>query len=420
MKKLLTLTAIGTVIACSSAHASGFYLREQSAAAMGNAMAGAAAGAEDISYSFFNPAAISRHKGNNFNFNATYLKPVSKAKNAAGTAPVALGGAPISGRNNDGQIISEAVIPATYVSHQFDDKWTGAISLTTPFGLITKYDADWVGRFHGTTSDVKTINLTPMMSYQATPELAVAAGMQIQHVEARLKNSALPNPALETAASLKGDTTDIGYVLGAMYDFTPQTRVGVAYRSEVNHKLKGKVKFSPERPGMNLVYQDINARLDTPASLNMGIYHDINDKWAVMAEVDRTYWSSFKELQIYGNKGLDSNTVEKWKDTTFYSIGANYKVDDQWKLRTGFAYDKAAVNMHYRTPRVPDTDRYWYSVGAEYKYDDRITFNAGYTYIYGQKAKGVLAGPDQGAKGSFSADYETSIHLVGLGMNYNF
>ena len=63
MKKLLTLTAVGTVLVCSDALASGFNLKEQSAAAQGNAFAGATAGAEDISYSFFNPAGLTRHKG---------------------------------------------------------------------------------------------------------------------------------------------------------------------------------------------------------------------------------------------------------------------------------------------------------------------------------------------------------------------
>lgn len=52
MKKLMTLTALGTLLVYSDALASGFNLKEQSAAAMGNAFAGATAGAEDISYSF--------------------------------------------------------------------------------------------------------------------------------------------------------------------------------------------------------------------------------------------------------------------------------------------------------------------------------------------------------------------------------
>ena len=64
MKKLLSYTALATVLILSSnAHAAGFHLKEQSAAAAGNAVAGATAGAEDISYAFFNVAVLTRHKG---------------------------------------------------------------------------------------------------------------------------------------------------------------------------------------------------------------------------------------------------------------------------------------------------------------------------------------------------------------------
>ena len=61
----MTLTALAVVLTYSEANASGFYLKEQSAAAQGNAYAGATAGAEDISYSYFNPAALSYHSGTN-------------------------------------------------------------------------------------------------------------------------------------------------------------------------------------------------------------------------------------------------------------------------------------------------------------------------------------------------------------------
>ena len=52
------LAALSTLPCCGAAMAAGFALREQSATAQGNAFAGATAGADDISYMFFNPAAL--------------------------------------------------------------------------------------------------------------------------------------------------------------------------------------------------------------------------------------------------------------------------------------------------------------------------------------------------------------------------
>ena len=81
MKKVLTLTALGVVLLSSTAMASGFHLREQSAAAQGNAFAGATAGAENISYTYFNAAGLTRHKGTQINLGASYIAPEATAKN---------------------------------------------------------------------------------------------------------------------------------------------------------------------------------------------------------------------------------------------------------------------------------------------------------------------------------------------------
>ena len=52
------LAAILLLDGCSAASAAGYALREQSTTAQGNAFAGATAGADDVSYMFFNPAAL--------------------------------------------------------------------------------------------------------------------------------------------------------------------------------------------------------------------------------------------------------------------------------------------------------------------------------------------------------------------------
>lgn len=142
-----------------------------------------------------------------------------------------------------------------------------------------------------------------------------------------------------------------------------------------------------------------------------------------MAEFGRTYWSSFDTLDIYGeNNGKMSTTEERWKDTTFYAIGASYQYNDQWKFRVGFAVDQSAVGQEYRTPRIPDSDRLWYSSGIEYKYNDDWTFNLGYTYIRADKGKVKLLGYHDGdnARGSLQADYENDIHILGFSASYNF
>lgn len=271
MKKLLTLTAVGTVLVCSDALASGFNLKEQSAAAQGNAFAGATAGAEDISYSFFNPAGLTRHKGTKISVGGTWIAPRSRAKRAH--ADTVIPGDDFPGFQDSGytgDIVHSAVAPAMYMSKQLDDRFTLGLSLNVPYGMITKYNDLWAGRFHGTLSKVTTVTLTPMIAYKATDELSLGAGFQMQYIKATLRNGVrVPNPytggvlpGVEDKARLEGDTFDIGYQLGALYELTPQTRFGIGYRSQIKHKLKGDIEFD----GLmrDLASQDISARLTTP------------------------------------------------------------------------------------------------------------------------------------------------------------
>ncbi|MBO5443289.1 MAG: TonB-dependent receptor [Alphaproteobacteria bacterium] len=417
MNKFLTLTAIGTVmLAAGNAQAAGFLLREQSVAGMGNAFAGATAGAEDPSYSFYNPAGLTMHYGTKLSANATAI-----VGNVEGYDAVGPNGAYTSEMSHP---VDKAVLPSVAVSHQINNRLSAGLSLNAPFGLITDYSQNWAGANHGTESKLNTYDLTPMLAYRATCNLSFGAGLVVQYVSATLKNGALYHihPAYYTNAKLKGDTTDIGYTIGALYELTDNTRFGISYRSQINHKLKGDITFAKQTGALGLVNQDISAKLTTPALLSMGAYHDINDKWSVMAEIQKTYWSSFDDLTIKGNKkAVISQTNESWKDVWFYSIGASYRVNDQWKLRAGLAFDQTPVNDYTRTPRIPDSDRIWYSGGVEYKFDDSLTLNAGYTYIRAEHSKVNLQATGWDAsRGALSAKYKGNIHLFGLSANYNF
>ncbi len=429
MKKILTLTALGTILMASNAMAAGFHLREQSAAAQGNAFAGATAGAENGSYAYYNVAGLTRHKGTQVNAGVTYIAPRSQAQDVRDQ-----NGVP---QMNIDNIVHAAWSPNGTVSYQLDDKTTFGVSLNVPFGMITKYDSRWAGSDHGILSKVTAVTTTPMMAYKVNDKLSVGAGLPIQYVKARLTNSA--SQRILDDVKLQGDTVDVGYQLGAMYEFNDKARVGVGYRSEIHHKLKGDIESKKAAmagaldPQNNLgtamlLNQDIHAKLNTPAMLSVGGYYQLNDRWAVMAEYQRVFWSSFDSLDIYGKNvnrpdtGMISSTKENWRDTDFYAIGASYQIDHQWKGRFGIALDEGAARLSERTPRIPDSDRIWFSGGLSYEYNENLTFDAAYTYIMAKDATVDTTLTQNTGKGSsdFSAKYKNSVKLFGLSLNYKF
>lgn len=432
MKRTLILTtAIATILVCQNASAAGFHLREQSAAAQGNAYAGATAGAEDNSYAYYNAAGLTRQKGTQFSLGGTYIAPKATAKNV---------------KDQDGKrdadvenVVHAAISPNFALSHQVNEKLFLGLGGNSPFGMITKYDKEWAGADHGITSDVKTATITPMLAYKATDKLSLGAGVQAQLVWAHLTNS---NSASKTGiVTVGGHAMDLGYQLGLLYELNDATRFGIGYRSEIKHKIKGKMKSSgsaltassvPEYAYAGamadaLMNQKISAKLNTPALLSMGVYHDVNEKLALMAEYQRVFWSSFQNLTFVSKSGHNhpetpgyiSRISERWRDTNFYALGASYMLDEQWKLRLGIAYDQSAVRLKHRTPRIPDTDRVWFSGGLSYQYNDNLSFNAAYTYI---KARNASMNTEYtGNKGRHvSAEYRNSIKVFAFGIVYNF
>ena len=424
MKKVLTLTALSTLLLSTSAMAAGFHLREQSAAAQGNAFAGATAGAENGSYAYYNAAGLTRQKGLQVNLGATYIAPRATAKNVMSESGTR--GADVE------NVVHAAVSPNGTVSYQLNDRAFAAIAANSPFGMITKYDRDWIGSDHGITSDLKSGTITPMFAYKATDKLSLGAGVQMQYVWAHLTSS--HNYSRTGLVTENGNDFDMGYQLGAMYEFSDAPRVGVGYRNKIDHKLKGKIKSSGSAYAAMgipagaqadaLMNQKISAKLTTPAMLSMGVYHDINEKWAVMAEYQRVFWSSFQNLTFVGDNlnkptGNIAQVKENWRDTNFYSIGTSYMLDNQWKLRLGLAYDQSAVRYAHRTPRIPDSDRIWYSMGLGYQYNENLSFDMGYTYIKAHSAR--MNSAVTGNEGSHvSADYSNSVKVFAFSVNYAF
>lgn len=69
------LLAPPSAFCAPAAQAAGFALKEQSGTGLGSAFAGQAAGGDDISAMFINPAAITRQSGSRISLVTTYIMP---------------------------------------------------------------------------------------------------------------------------------------------------------------------------------------------------------------------------------------------------------------------------------------------------------------------------------------------------------
>jgi long-chain fatty acid transport protein len=136
-----------------------------------------------------------------------------------------------------------------------------------------------------------------------------------------------------------------------------------------------------------------------------------------MAEVTRTAWSKFDEVTVaYDSNQPDSVLPFHYRDTTFASIGADYKVSDALTLRGGLAYDQTPTTYEHRDVRVPDTTRKWLSLGLTYAPSERLEYSVGYTHLF-------TSDPDVRSASTTSlidGSYEVTGDILAASLNYKF
>ncbi len=398
-----------------SANAAGFGLSEQSGSGMGNAFAGAAAIAEDASTVYSNPAGMTYIQGTQVAGALHLIKPSIEFNNQGS---VAGSFRPLGGEGGDAGDL--AFVPNFYLVTPLTDRLKLGLGVNAPFGLKTEYDKDWIGRFQGIKSDLKTININPSLAFKVNDQLSIGFGLNAMWADAEL-SSAVNLGAAERSSTVKGDDWGYGYNLGAIYQVTNDTRVGVAFRSKVDQHLKGKVKFSVSNgPTPN---GDVNADVALPETLSVSTFSKLNDSWDVMADATWTRWSRFEQLAIYRDSGaLLTSTTENWDNTMRYSVAVNYHYSDTVKLRAGLAYDEGPVSDKYRTTRIPDNDRKWLSLGAGWQATPATKLDIGYAHLFigdtdidDNQTMAVPLG-----KGRVRGDFDGSVDILSMQVTHNF
>ena len=290
-----------------------------------------------------------------------------------------------------------------------------AIGVNVPFGLSTEYDPTWAGRFYAIDSEITTININPSVAYRISPQFSVGVGLQAQFVDITLSQDV---SGAGTIFKVDGDDWAFGFNLGALYEFSPQTRVGISYRSEIKQEISGTATLT----GFGSTSAD--ADLTTPDSASLGVYHDINDQWAVMGEVGWTGWSSFDQIQIdmaasavTAVVGTTVTVPEDWDDVWFFALGATWKPNAQWTVRAGAAFDQSPIPDSTRSPRIPGEDRTWIALGARYQVTPNFTIDAGYTHIF---VKDSTVDITLAPAPTLTADFENSIDIITAQATFRF
>ena len=426
MKKTWLKTAIAVAVGALStqAMAAGFALNEQSISGMGTSFAGRSSSADDATTLFGNPAGMSRLDREQVSFGMAAINAKTDINDTSSF--------PASG-SNDGHMVPVTAVPMGYYVKPLDDKWAVGVGVYVPFGLITDYESGFEGRYFGDYSEVRVITVQPTVSYRFNEKLSVGFGPTINRIDGQLESAvppATPGATADSRVKIKGDDTALGFNVGVLYEFTQNTRAGITYRSKVDYTLEGDTRVSGNDPTLAFIgaYGEYDASLDleTPESIDVSITHELNDQWTLYGGAMLTRWSRLESI-IVENGGVAAGpataafgTIEEeqdWHDTWSYALGAAYKLNKQWTLRTGLAFDQSPTNNTHRSPRIPTGDRTAVSFGLAWNPTDDMTVDLAYSYLWEEDTK---IQQTSATRGVYNATYENSAHGFGAAMTYRF
>jgi len=458
MSRMRTLAALGLGVSLSVvsavASAAGFFIAEQSVKGLGNAFAGWAASAEDASTIFYNPAGLTRlnrefvvginvimpnTKFSNDGSSTTFANPPGDPGPPSTPGPAAPPGPPTtiatSGTNGGNAGVTVGV-PNLYYAGSISENLKWGIGVFSPFGLSTSYDTDWVGRYSAIRSDVRTYNINPAIAYRVpNTGLSLALGVSAQYADAKLTNAldvgAIVPPSLgpaqpgslDATQELKGDDWGFGYNAGLLFEFNSLTRVGLQYRSRIDHTLSGNLSIR-QNPLTGLPDTNTSAKadLDLPDIASASIYHQFTGvPVAVMADATWMGWGRLDQVDIRTDIG-DSALVLDYQDTWRYSAGLTINPKETWRVRAGLAYDETPVKTaQTRSPRLPDNDRTWLTLGFGWDPTKEITLDLAYAHLIFARTLIDISDTDAfGTTHTVNGSYDSDVDIVSAQLTWNF
>lgn len=438
----VTALAVGIAgaLAVGHVHAAAFQLKENSAKGLGRAFAGSGSAAGDASIIAVNPAGMRQLDGTLVQGD---LSAISFKAEFEGTGRKPTGQPQTGGDGGDAGMI--APVPAAYFHMPIGEKAHFGVSLTAPFGFKTDYDNGWVGRYSGLKTDLKAIDLGFAASYDVNPYVSFGASVFVEHLTIELSNnidfgtalaqSRVPGFAPGSAdgkLTMEGDNNAVGWTVGGLFSPNDDTHIGISYRSKVEHKITGgdatfdvppnaAAVLARAQPG-SYVNTSGKTTVTLPASATLSVTHNFTDRFTMMADVTRTAWSTaFDSVTIdYGSAQADSKLDFSYRDTTFVSLGGDYKLNETVTLRAGVAYDQTPTTDAHRDVRVPDTSRKWLSLGVGWTPSANTEYNFGYTHLFTSDPNVNIAGTTNNQGNTLQGKYKVRGDVLAASFQYKF
>ncbi|MEJ8571921.1 OmpP1/FadL family transporter [Microbaculum marinum] len=410
--------AVGlSTLLATEAFAGAFAIREQSAYRQGASFAGEAVCGDSVAGAFWNPAVVSCADGLEVEGSLSVILPQTDVTTDPFPGSLFGPGSPLFFAGDPGDIGEVGWVPAATAAYNFDNNWYFGVTINGPFGLATDTNFNHAAQIYGRKSEVFSLNVNPIVGYRFNDYFALAAGIGVEYIDIKLTQAVSPAP-FAPSAELSGDDVGVGATVGILITPSPDTEIGIGYRSPVKHSVDGTltIPLTAQLP--------VSVEPTLPEMISASFSHRFTDAFTLMGTAEWTNWSRFGTFTVTNDlTGLPATFLPfEYKDGWFFSLGGEYDWNDQWTLRAGVGWEISPVDDADRAIRLPDDDRLWLSIGGSYDWNDRLKLNFGYSFLTTFDTR-IAIGPGNPLyvpPVTFAADVDANVHILSVGLKYRF
>lgn len=361
-KNFLALGLAAALLAPQVAGAEGFAINEWSAE--GVAMGGARMFAEDDAANVaYNPASITKVKGEVMKSSYTYLSPHGSYKLYDSD------GKEIENEPTHNKVHAGWAVGSYYVKQINDKEWFG-IGAFPRFAMVSEFERESNASSNAFFSKLNGVSVTPTYAHKFDKKWSAAVGAEINYVGLELQKNAYATPTMNVGSvQIEGESYALGWNAAANYAFDDKNEIGVVYRSRITHSLEADAKAYSPMSDFN-VKANAYGVVTLPDSWDIGYNHKFDKKTRLELKATRTNWSTYDALNVYFDKpvfGKPNDLSDKnWENGWRYAIGLEHNLSDKYTVMAGFAFDESSIPHDGGDFMVPTGLRRTYSIGARY------------------------------------------------------
>ncbi|GEA50240.1 long-chain fatty acid transporter [Vibrio inusitatus NBRC 102082] len=297
----------------------------------------------------------------------------------------------------DGEAQSYLPSISIFHAHQVSEKVHLGLALGAAGGSSLSYGDDWAGAGALDSITLNVIVLNPSLSYKINEQWSVAGGVQFSWAAFEQSTALI---------STKQDTDwAYGYNLGVMYRPTDSLDLGLSYRSKSEHSFDAELHKLP---------LSVSTDIEVPEIVDLSTRYGFNKELNLLASIQFHRWSAWDQTVLDLGGPINGVSIKRdWDDVWKFAIGADYKLNSDWRLKAGFSYETSPQDdPEKQWVDLPVGEQYRYSVGASTNWD-----NVGIDFFYEYADLGEVESAKRFANNNLvgvNGTFDGRIHFVGV------